>query len=155
MFSSLQAANALYGRRFLDLYAGSGAIGLEAVSRGAAHVLLVESDPVAARVIRENVALLSAQRTAVISAGKVSTTLAGGPIGGGYDVVFADPPYATSDDEITAMLTALVDREWLVPGATVIIERSKRSPEPRWVEGVTADRSRRYGEAMLWYGRRS
>jgi 16S rRNA (guanine966-N2)-methyltransferase len=155
MFSSLQAANVLYGRRFLDLYAGSGAIGLEAASRGAEHVLLVESDPVAARVIRENVALLGAGRTAVISAGKVATTLAGGPIGGGYDVVFADPPYAIAEDEITAMLAALVAKEWLAEGATVIIERSKRSPEPSWVDGVTADRSRRYGEAMLWYGRRS
>jgi len=110
---------------------------------------------VAARVIRENVALLSAGRTATISAGKVSTTLAGGPIGGGYDVVFADPPYATAEDEITAMLAALVAKDWLAPAATVIIERSKRAPEPSWVDGVTGDRSRRYGEAMLWYGRRS
>jgi 16S rRNA (guanine966-N2)-methyltransferase len=85
----------------------------------------------------------------------VATTLAGGPIGGGYDVVFADPPYATPEDEITAMLAALVDKEWLVAGAIVIVERSKRSPEPSWVDGVTGDRSRRYGEAMLWYGRRS
>ncbi len=159
MFSSLTASNALFGRRFLDLYAGSGAIGLEAASRGATHVMLVESDPRAAKVIRDNVTLLGAQRLAVISADKVATTLAGGPVGGGYDVVFADPPYATPEDEITAMLEALVEQDWLAEAAIVIVERSKRSPEPSWpsarVDGITGDRSRRYGEAMLWYGRRS
>ncbi len=155
MFSSLDAANVLYGRRFLDLYAGSGAIGLEAASRGAEHVLLVESDPKAARIIRENVTMLRASSVAVISAGKVSTTLAGGPAGAGYDVVFADPPYAVREDEITAVLTALVDKEWLAPDALVIIERSKRSPEPTWVHPITPERSRRYGETVLWYGRAS
>jgi 16S rRNA (guanine966-N2)-methyltransferase len=155
MFSSLESANALYGHRFLDLYAGSGAIGLEAASRGAAHVMLVESDSKAARVIRENVALLGAARVATISAGKVATTLAGGPIGEPYEVVFADPPYAVVEEEITSMLVALVDHGWLAPGAIVVIERSKRSPEPSWVEGITLDRSRRYGETVLWYGRRS
>jgi 16S rRNA (guanine966-N2)-methyltransferase len=153
LFSALDSANAIYGRRFLDLYAGSGAIGLEAASRGASHVLLVESDPKAARVIRENVALLQAGKTATIAAGKVATTLAGGPIGGGYDVVFADPPYALAEDELTKVLTALGD--WLNPGATVVIERSKRTPEPTWVSGITGERSRRYGETTLWYGRRS
>ena len=70
LFSALDSANAIYGRRFLDLYAGSGAIGLEAASRGASHVLLVESDPKAARVIRENIALLRAGRVATIAAGQ-------------------------------------------------------------------------------------
>jgi 16S rRNA (guanine966-N2)-methyltransferase len=155
MFSSLDAAKVLYGRRFLDLYAGSGAIGLEAASRGAEHVLLVESDPRAARVIRENVASLRAGSVAVISAGKVATTLAGGPVGAPYDVVFADPPYAVGEADIASMLAALVDRGWLTPAAIVIIERSKRSPEPGWVQGITPERSRRYGETVLWYGRRS
>jgi 16S rRNA (guanine966-N2)-methyltransferase len=155
LFSSLDAANVLYGRRFLDLYAGSGAIGLEAASRGADHVLLVENDAKAARVIRENVALLKAAGVATISAGKVATVLAGGPVGGRYDVVFADPPYAQSDQELTAMLGALIEHDWLEAGAMVIVERSKRSPEPAWVEGITPLRSRRYGETVLWYGRRS
>jgi 16S rRNA (guanine(966)-N(2))-methyltransferase RsmD len=155
LFSSLDAANVLYGRRFLDLYAGSGAIGLEAASRGADHVLLVENDAKAARVIRENVALLKAAAVATISAGKVATVLAGGPVGGRYDVVFADPPYAQSDQELTAMLGALIEHDWLEAGAMVIVERSKRSPEPAWVEGITPLRSRRYGETVLWYGRRS
>jgi 16S rRNA G966 N2-methylase RsmD len=69
--------------------------------------------------------------------------------------VFADPPYRVSEVEITAMVAALVDRGWLNPGALIILERSKRSPAPTWVQSVTAERSRRYGETMLWYGRRS
>ena len=155
LFSSLDAANVLFGRRFLDLYAGSGAIGLEAASRGAAHVMLVESDPKAARVVRENVALLGATRVATIAAGKVAGVLAGGPVGGRYDVVFADPPYAMADHELAAVLGALVERDWLEPGGLVVVERSKRSPEPARVEGITPERSRRYGETVLWYGRRS
>jgi len=155
MFGGLDAAHALYGRRFLDLYAGSGAVGLEAISRGAAHALLVEADPKAARVIRDNVRALGATRTAVVSAGKVAATLSGGPVGGGYDVVFADPPYALPEVDLSATLAGLVDHDWLAPGALVIVERSKRSPEPGWVDGITGERSRRYGETVLWYGRRS
>ncbi|HEY2791168.1 MAG TPA: 16S rRNA (guanine(966)-N(2))-methyltransferase RsmD [Micromonosporaceae bacterium] len=155
MFASLDSVHAIYGRRFLDLYAGSGAIGLEAASRGADHVLMVENDAKAARVIRENVALLQAFEVATVSGSAVSVLLAGGPIGGRYDCVFADPPYALPESSLTAMLAALVEHDWLEPDAMVVIERSKRSPEPAWVDGITPLRSRRYGETMLWYGRRS
>lgn len=155
MFSALDASFALYGRRFLDLYAGSGAVGLEAASRGASHALLVESDPRAARVIRENIATLRAQAVVTLLAAKVSTALAGGPNGGGFDTIFADPPYGVDETEVAAVLAAIVRHDWLLPGGLVIIERSKRSPEPAWVEPITVQRSRRYGETMLWYGRRS
>jgi len=70
-------------------------------------------------------------------------------------VVFADPPYALADDELAGVLTVLAERGWLAPDAVLAVERSVRSPEPRWPEGVTADRARRYGESVLWYGRRS
>ncbi|MEU8298201.1 16S rRNA (guanine(966)-N(2))-methyltransferase RsmD [Micromonospora sp. NPDC048909] len=155
LFSAVQAEKDLVGARFADLYAGSGAVGLEALSRGAEHVLLVESDPRAARVIRENVAALRAAPAARLVAGKVATVLAAGPEGEPYDVVFADPPYAVPDDEITAVLTALVDRGWLAPDALVVVERSSRGAPLHWVRGVTGERSRRYGETTLWYGRRS
>ncbi|WP_433391239.1 16S rRNA (guanine(966)-N(2))-methyltransferase RsmD [Micromonospora sp. KLBMP9576] len=155
LFSAVQADVELTGARFADLYAGSGAIGLEALSRGAAHVLLVESDPRAARVIRENVATLHAAPAARLVAGKVATVLAGGPDGGPYDVVFADPPYAVPDAEIAAMLTALVDGGWLAPDALVVLERASRGGPVEWVQGITGERSRRYGETTLWYGRRS
>ncbi|GAA5182072.1 16S rRNA (guanine(966)-N(2))-methyltransferase RsmD [Rugosimonospora acidiphila] len=145
----------LDGVRFLDLYAGSGAIGLEAASRGAAHVLLVESDPKAARVARENVALLGAVRQVTMAVARVAPTLAGGPPGAPYDVVFADPPYAVAEEEIAELLTSLVEHSWLTPEATVVIERSRRSPEPAWVPCITGDRSRRYGDTTLWYGRGS
>ncbi len=171
MFSGLDATHVLYGRRFLDLYAGSGAVGLEAASRGAEHVLLVESDPKAVRVIRQNIAALDAGDVVTLAAQRVTSALVGGPPlttgrgydtagdgdsgGKGYDIVFADPPYDLGEQDVTAMLDALVGHGWINAGGLVILERSKRSPEPAWVRSVTAERSRRYGEAMLWYGRRS
>ncbi|MEV4763700.1 16S rRNA (guanine(966)-N(2))-methyltransferase RsmD [Micromonospora chokoriensis] len=155
LFSAVEAEVDLDGARFADLYAGSGAVGLEALSRGARHVLLVESDPRAARVIRENVATLGVGPAARLVAGKVATALAAGPDGGPYDVVFADPPYAVPDEEITALLATLVGGGWLVPDALVVVERSSRTRQFDWVDGITPDRSRRYGETTLWYGRRS
>jgi 16S rRNA (guanine(966)-N(2))-methyltransferase RsmD len=145
----------LAGVRFLDLYAGSGAIGLEAASRGADHVLLVEQGARAAKTARENIALLRLSGTVQLSVGPVESRLLTGPPGEPYDVVFADPPYGTGPDEITTMLDGLVRHGWLGPEATVVVERSTRSPEPVWVEGVTLERSRRYGETTLWYGRGS
>jgi 16S rRNA (guanine(966)-N(2))-methyltransferase RsmD len=146
----------LTGTRFADLYAGSGAIGLEAASRGAAHVLLVESDPRAGRVIRDNIAALRAGDVAKLAPSRVQSVLPGGPgTGGPYDIVVADPPYGTEETEITAVLDALVRHGWLAPDALVILERGTRSPEPAWVKGITGERSRRYGETTLWYGRAS
>ncbi|MBO4161548.1 MULTISPECIES: 16S rRNA (guanine(966)-N(2))-methyltransferase RsmD [Micromonospora] len=155
LFSAVAAEVDLVGARFADLYAGSGAVGLEALSRGAEHVLLVESDPRAARVIRENVAALRAAPAARLVTGKVAGVLAAGPGDVSYDVVFADPPYAVPDTEIAALLTALVEHDWLAPDALVVVERSTRTGPVDWVRGITAERSRRYGETTLWYGRRS
>jgi 16S rRNA (guanine(966)-N(2))-methyltransferase RsmD len=155
LFSSLASMVDLDGARFADLYAGSGAVGLEALSRGAAHVLLVESDPRAARIIRDNVAALAVGSAAKLVTGRVSTALADLPEGGPYDVVFADPPYAVPDEEIAAMLSALVGGGWLAADAVVVVERATRGGPPPQVEGVTPGRSRRYGETTLWYGRRS
>ncbi|GIJ76979.1 16S rRNA (guanine(966)-N(2))-methyltransferase RsmD [Micromonospora phaseoli] len=155
LFSAVQAETDLDGARFADLYAGSGAVGLEALSRGAAYALLVESDPRAARVIRENMTALRVGPVARLATGKVATVLAAGPDGDPYDVVFADPPYALPGDDVAAMLVALVDGGWLAPGALVVVERSSRSGPVEWVQGVTGLRSRRYGETTLWYGRRS
>jgi 16S rRNA (guanine(966)-N(2))-methyltransferase RsmD len=145
----------LTGARVADLYAGSGAIGLEAASRGAAEVLLVESDPRAGRVIRDNIAALGARDVARLAPSRVEAVLPGGPGGEPYDVVVADPPYPTEEAEITSMLRGLVEYGWLAPEATVVVERSSRSPEPGWVPGITRQRSRQYGETTLWYGRTS
>ncbi|GIH04474.1 DNA methylase [Rhizocola hellebori] len=153
LFSTLDSQMDLSGARVIDLFAGSGAVGLEALSRGAAHALLVEHDPKAVKVIRANIAALDAQGQARVVAGKVGGVLAGGNPEQGYDLVFADPPYQVTESEIEEMLAALAGGAWLTDGALIVIERSSRSPEPSWVQGVTGERGRRYGESTLWYGR--
>ncbi len=154
LFSTLGSLTTLAGCRFADLYAGSGAVGLEAASRGAAVVLLVESDPRAARVIRANIRALDLAAACRL---RPTTVLAALSAGGEepFDVVFADPPYAVGEDEIAALLDGLVAHGWLAPGAVLAVERSSRSPEPRWPQYVTSARARRYGESTLWYGRRA
>jgi 16S rRNA (guanine966-N2)-methyltransferase len=159
LFSSLESLTDLDGARFADLYAGSGAVGLEALSRGATFTLLVEADARAARSIRENITALRVSGSAHLVTAKVATLVAAPPEGGAYDVVFADPPYAVGDDEITALQQALVDNGWIAPDGVVAIERSTRTAVRgtplTWVDGITSERSRRYGETTLWYGRRS
>ena len=147
----------LAGARVLDLYAGSGAVGLEALSRGAEHVLLVESGPRAGRVIRDNIEAIGLAGAEVVT-GRVERVLARGPALSGdnrgrYDIVFTDPPYALVADEVSGMLVALADRGWLAPEALVIVERATRSGPVNWPAGFAADRARRYGEATFWYGR--
>ncbi|HEV2258129.1 MAG TPA: 16S rRNA (guanine(966)-N(2))-methyltransferase RsmD [Streptosporangiaceae bacterium] len=149
----------LDGARVLDLYAGSGAVGLEALSRGAEHVLLVESGPRAARVIRDNIEAIGLAGAELVT-DRVERVLARGPArpgegSGRYDVVFADPPYALAGDEVSAMLQMLSDHGWLAPGALVIVERATRSGPVHWPAGFAPDRARRYGEATFWYGQRS
>ncbi len=147
----------LEGARVLDLYAGSGAVGLEALSRGASDVLLVESDPRAARVIRGNIEAVRLPGARLL-ADRVERVLARGPGDDPpRDVVFADPPYAASAGEVQRMLAALrdcggPDGGWLAPGALVVVERGTRSGPLAWPSGYTPERSRGYGEATLWYG---
>jgi 16S rRNA (guanine966-N2)-methyltransferase len=150
----------LAGARVLDLYAGSGAVGLEALSRGAEHVLLVEHGGRAARVIRQNIEAIGLPGAAVI-ADRVERVLARGPASAGsqdctaegqYDVVFADPPYALAGAAVTQVLSLLAERGWLAPGALVIVERATRSGPVSWPDGFVPDRARRYGEATFWYG---
>jgi len=152
LFATIRSiTGSLAGARVLDLYAGSGAVGLEALSRGAGQVLLVESGPRAARVIRENIQAIGLPGAEVIT-DRVERILARGPGVEGYDVVFADPPYALADADVTGMLTLLADRAWLAPGALVVVERATRSGPVRWPDGYRQDRARRYGEATFWYG---
>jgi 16S rRNA (guanine966-N2)-methyltransferase len=152
----LSVAGPLTGKRVLDLYAGSGAVGLEALSRGAGHVLLVESGRQAAAVIKANIEAIGLPG-AVLAVDRVERILAAGPDGHAgqgsrYDVVFADPPYAVPDAEITTLLTDLAGRPWLGQDALVIVERATRSGPFNWPAGYRPERSRRYGEATFWYG---
>jgi 16S rRNA (guanine(966)-N(2))-methyltransferase RsmD len=130
-------------------------VGLEAASRGAAAVVLVEAGERAARTVRANIAGLGLAATCQLRRSRVLPLLSAGCDEAPYDVVFADPPYATEAGDVTAMLSALVAGRWLAPGAVVAVERSTRSPQPQWVPPITLERSRTYGESTLWYGRAS
>ncbi|MFG2329238.1 16S rRNA (guanine(966)-N(2))-methyltransferase RsmD [Streptomyces sp. NPDC048604] len=152
LFSTWESfLGSLAGTRIADLYAGSGAVGLEALSRGASHALLVEADQRAVRTVRENVRALGLPG-ADVRAGKAEQVVAGAP-GEPYDVVFLDPPYAVSDDDLREILLTLRSGGWLTEDALVTVERSTRGGEFVWPAGFEPLRSRRYGEGTFWYGR--
>lgn len=140
------------GTRVLDLYAGSGAAGLEALSRGAEHALLVEADPRPAQAIRANLAAVGLDGGRLVQ-DRVERLLDRGlpPGEEPYDVLFADPPYALPGTELTGVLDVAATRGWLTPGALAIVERASRSEPLRWPPGFSPLQSRRYGEATLWY----
>jgi 16S rRNA (guanine966-N2)-methyltransferase len=149
LFSTLTSLRGgLDGVRFLDLYAGSGAVGIEAASRGASNVVLVDSDPRAIRAARSNVDALNLAGVEV-RAERVERMLAEPAVA--FDVVFLDPPYA---DPVDAVLTLLAGAGWLAPDAVVCVERASRGEAMTWPAGIAPVRARRYGEATLWYGRR-
>jgi 16S rRNA (guanine966-N2)-methyltransferase len=154
LFSTWQSllGGPLEGERVLDLYAGSGAVGLEALSRGAGHALLVEADARAARIIRENVKTLGLPGAEVRS-GKAGQIIQGSAPADPYDLVFLDPPYAVSDDDLREILLTLRTQGWLAAEALVTVERSTRGGEFGWPDGFDAIRARRYGEGTFWYGR--
>ena len=149
LFSRLEHTAGLDGARVLDLYAGSGALGLEAASRGAAHVLLVDSAPAALTAIRRNAATLALPGV-VVRPGAVGAALAGEP-DEPYDVVLLDPPYDLAEDALATALQRLVAGGWLAPGAVVVVERSGRTLEPAWPAGLERTGERRYGETVLWF----
>lgn len=142
----------LEGARVLDLYAGSGAVGLEALSRGAAHVLLAEADPRAARTVRENAAAVGLPG-AEVRAARAEKLVAGPPPGRPYDVVFLDPPYDVDDGALREILLTLQGGGWLAADTLVTVERRTRGGDFGWPDGFAGLRARRYGEATLWYGR--
>ena len=148
LFSTLVALRgSLSGIAFLDLYAGSGAVGIEAVSRGATRVTCVERDTRAVNVLRSNVEAL-APGLVKVSAAPVERFLRAASIAP-WDVVFLDPPYS---DPVEGVLELLADGPWLGSSAAVVVERSARDGEPGWPTGMEPDRSRRYGDTVLWYG---
>lgn len=152
LFSTLEALHgSLDGARMLDLYAGSGAVGLEALSRGAVEVVFVESDRRAADVLLENLERVGLPGGQVV-VGRVETVLAG-PAQVQADIVFADPPYLVERDELARVLGGLGSGGWLAPEALVAVERASRDGSFEWPAGYLALRSKRYGEATVWYGR--
>jgi 16S rRNA (guanine966-N2)-methyltransferase len=153
IFSAVSSRIELVGARVLDLYAGSGALGIEALSRGAERALFVESDKRAAAVLRRNLDELGLAGGEVRSA-SVTSTVIGSP-GEAYDLVLADPPYAMSDAKLREVLDALVRQGWLAANALLVVERGTRTQEPVWPEGVEPITTRRYGDTLICYGRRT
>jgi 16S rRNA (guanine966-N2)-methyltransferase len=149
LFSALDSGDGVAGRRFADLFAGSGAVGLEALSRGAAAVALVESGRDALAVIRRNVSTVGLPG-AVVIADRVERWAAAGE--GGWEVVFADPPYDLDDSALFELLTVIADRV-MAPQGVIVVERAARGPALQWPTAIDGMAERRYGEAMLWYGR--
>jgi 16S rRNA (guanine966-N2)-methyltransferase len=162
LFGRLDHQDVLSGARVLDLYAGSGALGLEAVSRGAAAATFVEQDRPTAEVLRRNVA-------ALVPAGEAGQAGTPAPVvdvvvepvqrallrgtDQPYDVVLADPPYPLAEDDLADVLALLPQHGWLSVDALVVVERSARSPEPRWPARLARVDERRYGETRLWWAR--
>lgn len=149
LFSSLQVRFGFDDANVLDLFAGSGALGLEAASRGAANVVLVDASPQVCEVMRYNVGVVKHPRVQVVEA-KASTYLAGAPREY-FDMVLADPPYELSDEAVVEMLHALTPT--LADGAAVVIERHVDSPEtawPKWFVPTTQKlKKRTYGIARM------
>ena len=151
LFARLEHYGMIGDARVLDLCAGSGALGLEAASRGAGEVTLVDSSRGASQTCRRNIRTLGLGGVSVVTA-KAAAFLAG-PAGAPVDLVLIDPPYELSEEELTAILTALVRSEdpWLAPRAVVVVERSTRSPEPTWPAGLERFADKRYGETTIWF----
>lgn len=152
LFSSLVARGAIDGARVLDLYAGSGALGIEAVSRGAAAAVLVDQDRGALAAMRRTIADLGVGEVQV-QARAVSAYLSTAeprPV----DLVFLDPPYPLPEEALADNLAALA-AGWLADDAVVVVERSARSPEPDWPDGLEVVQERRYGEARIWVAERA
>ncbi|SDE22384.1 16S rRNA (guanine(966)-N(2))-methyltransferase RsmD [Streptomyces prasinopilosus] len=154
LFSTWQAllGGTLDGERVLDLYAGSGAVGLEALSRGAGHTLLVEADARAVRTVRDNVRALGLPG-AEVRPGKAEQIIRTPPPAEPYGLVFLDPPYAVTDEDLREILLTLRTGGWLADEALVTVERSTRGGDFAWPPGFEALRARRYGEGTFWYGR--
>ena len=148
LFSSLDARFGFAEARVLDLFAGSGALGLEAASRGAAEVHLVDEDAAAVEVLRANVGVVKHANVHVHHL-KASAYLAGAR--GPFDMVLADPPYELADEAIAEMLAALGPS--LADGAVVVVERHRDSPETAWPAGYTPTtqklKKRLYGIARM------
>ncbi|MEJ2860602.1 16S rRNA (guanine(966)-N(2))-methyltransferase RsmD [Actinomycetospora flava] len=142
LFSALDARGVIEDAEVLDLFAGSGALGIEALSRGASTAILVERDPRACAVIQSNVGVAGVQG-ALVRRSAVDAYLRKAP--GPVDLVFVDPPYADAVDGVLARLP-----RWTRRDAVVVVERDSRSPAPAWPEGLEPEDPRTYGETTLY-----
>ena len=160
LFSKLESYDIIRGARVLDAFGGSGALGCEALSRGAASVTLLDTYPKAVAVIRKNVAAVEkamgrngvGSSGATGSAARVQQAQALTYVksaSGSWDLVFLDPPYAVPNEQVSELLEALTPK--LAEGAVVVVERSSRDAEPVWGEGLYCFSTRQHGETVLYY----
>jgi len=152
LFSSLDALDAVRGAQVLDLFAGSGALGLEALSRGAQRATLVDSAPVAAATMTANIAAVGLPGAEVRK--MTCATFLRGPVHA-YDLVFLDPPYDLATTQVGALVSSLT-LGWLAPEALVVVERGPRGTDLTWPAGFGKTWQRRFGDTHLlravWYG---
>lgn len=149
LFSRLEHRGYIAGAMVADLYAGSGALGLEAASRGAAGVVCVEAHAAAAKIIARNARQTGLADIVTVIARKVEAYLASPP---GtiptFDVMLLDPPYDLPEEALAKVLAAVPAH--LAPAGLVIVERSKRSPQPHWPAGLTPIDERKMGDTRVW-----
>jgi 16S rRNA (guanine966-N2)-methyltransferase len=153
MFSAIEHLLDLEGVRVLDLYAGSGALGLEAVSRGATSAVFVDSSKKAGPVLATNIGRIIAALGPGLTLDAVSQqALAyclGLTPGDSFDLVVMDPPYDTSNEEVEQCLAALTEQ--VSPDALIVVERGKKTPEPAWPDAFDVQRTKTYGDTVVYY----
>jgi len=152
LFSRLDAFDVISGARVLDLYAGSGSLGVESGSRGAGAVDLVEFDAKASSVCQRNADLVNGvvgRKVVTVHRSRVEPFLERATLEDTWDLVFLDPPYPLEEPALSAVLAKL--NAHLAPAAVVVVERSSRSPEPEWPVGMERFAEKKYGETRLWF----
>ncbi|WP_426996125.1 16S rRNA (guanine(966)-N(2))-methyltransferase RsmD [Pseudarthrobacter sp. N5] len=152
LFSRLDAFDVISGTRVLDLYAGSGSLGVESGSRGAEFVDLVEFDAKASAVCQRNADLVNGvlgRKAVSVHRSKVESFLERAADSTLWDLVFLDPPYPLDEPALGDVLGKLTPH--LAPAAVVVVERSARTPEPSWPEGMERFAEKKYGETRLWF----
>jgi len=151
MFSALDARGAVVDALVLDLYAGTGALAIEALSRGAGRAVLVERDPAALQAISANLAGVGFAERARVMRAEVTRFVAGPPPADGpFDLVFVDPPYDVADDDVTKVCGALLAPGWLTPDAIVVVEGPARH-DVLAPAGLVRGWERTFGDTLLTF----
>ena len=155
LFSSLDSEFAgLEGIRFLDLFAGSGAVAAEALSRGAAFISAIEIDRTAYQIARENIEMVHQyipSSAIEIHQSSVENFLIS-KSDKQFDVIFLDPPYSLNDENVSEILTALLKNHYLGESSLIALERQSRGRGFTWPPGLVEVKSKRYGHAKLYFG---
>ena len=150
LFSRLDHMNVLEGATVLDLFAGTGALGLEALSRGAARATLVEKASAAARVASANVRATGLPARVVTADVRAYLgARSGEALTGENDLVFIDPPYDIPEGDMTTVLSALAP--WVGPDSLIVVERSIRAPAPTWPPFLVLEDTRAWGETVAYF----